>query len=167
VIIFAIGNQLKKIFVMQKINDSELITHVKAEENHAFSLLHKFYFPSISYHIRQNNGSKEDAEDIFQEAIIVLLQKIREADFVLTSSLKTYLFAISKNLWFKRLCDERFVNIEAEDLEIYLPKVEAEIFEIEAQMEKSKEQKVQTWLQKIIRFWGDKWRKRVSIIKFH
>lgn len=134
---------------MQTIPDNLFIEQIRSEEKASFELLYKFYFPSISYHIRQNGRSKEDAEDIFQEAIVVLLQKVRQTDFALTSSLKTYLFAIAKNLWLKRLRDEKFITVDNEDLEWALPEVEAEMFEIGAKLEKSDEQKVQTWLEKI------------------
>ena len=134
---------------MKIITDDLFIEQIRSEENTSFELLYKFYFPSIAYHIKQNAGSKEDAEDIFQEAIVVLLQKVRQDNFILTSSLKTYLFAIAKNLWLKRLRDEELVSLEDEDLVLVLPGAEAEIFEIETQLEKSDEQKVQTWLEKI------------------
>lgn len=127
---------------MQTISDNTLLDKLKTEESSSFELLYKFYFPSVASYIKQNLGNNEDAEDIFQEAIIVLLQKVRQSDFVLTSSLKTYLYAISRNLWLKRLRDNKIKFVEINDLDI-----ETEPFEIE--QEKSNDEKVNSWLTRI------------------
>jgi RNA polymerase sigma factor (sigma-70 family) len=125
---------------MQIISDNTLFDKLKAEDNSSFELLYKFYFPSVSSYIKQNLGSNQDAEDIFQEAIIVLLQKVRQADFVLTSSLKTYLYAIAKNLWLKRLRDNKMKIV---DNEIHLSNYIGEVETIAVQQEVSKEEKVE------------------------
>ena len=44
-----------------------------------------------------------DAADLFQEAMVVLFGKAQDKDFRLTCSIGTYLFAISKHLWYKKL----------------------------------------------------------------
>jgi RNA polymerase sigma factor (sigma-70 family) len=130
---------------MLPVPDNVLLDKLKNEDNASFEVLYKFYFPSIAAHITQNFGSTEDAEDIFQEAIIVLLQKIRQTDFVLASSLKTYLFAIAKNLWLKRLRDNKLIPVD--NFEKY--KEQSETFEFELQPESPKEEKVASWLAKI------------------
>ena len=133
---------------MQTIFDNTLLDQLKAEESSSFELLYKFYFPSIASYIIGNSGNKEDAEDIFQEAIIVVLQKVRQPDFVLTSSFKTYLYAVAKHLWLKRLRDNK-INIIDNGLSLTVYETETEAFELEA--EKSKEEKIDNWLQKITR----------------
>jgi RNA polymerase sigma factor (sigma-70 family) len=133
---------------MQNISDNTLLDKLKTEDSSSFELLYKFYFPSISSYIKQNLGNNEDAEDIFQEAIIVLLQKVRQPDFALTSSLKTYLYAVAKNIWLKRLRDNKIKIVDSE-LSMVVHRTETEIFEIES--EKSKEEKVENWLLKITR----------------
>ncbi|MBX5438956.1 MAG: sigma-70 family RNA polymerase sigma factor [Thermoflavifilum sp.] len=53
--------------------------------------------------VKKNNGLEEDAEDIFQETLIILLERAQSPDFTLTCSLKTYVYAVSRHLWLKRL----------------------------------------------------------------
>src|SRR5687768_4001830 len=107
---------------MRTIPDNTLLDKLKTEDSSSFKLLYKFYFPSVASFIKQNCGNNEDAEDIFQEAIIVLLQKVRQSDFVLTSSLKTYLYAVAKNLWLKRLRDNNLRIVDNElSLATYTP----------------------------------------------
>lgn len=133
---------------MQAISDNILLDKLKTEDSSSFELLYRFYFPSIASYIKQNLGNNEDAEDIFQEAIMVLLQKIRQSDFVLTSSLKTYLYAIAKNLWLKRLRDNKMRIV---DNELSLTTYETKTEFIELEPEISNEEKVENWLQKITR----------------
>lgn len=65
--------------------------------------LYKKIFPSVKFYILSNNGREEDAEDIFQDALVIVFRKLKEKQFTLTSSLGTFLFAISKNLWRQQL----------------------------------------------------------------
>lgn len=53
--------------------------------------------------ILNNNGSYDDARDIFQEAMIALYEKAQSDSFVLTSQIKTYVYSICRRLWLKRL----------------------------------------------------------------
>lgn len=53
--------------------------------------------------IINNNGTYDDARDIFQEAMITLYDKAKSDSFVLTSQIKTYLYSVCRRLWLKRL----------------------------------------------------------------
>lgn len=129
---------------MALISDKILLEQLHAENEYAFRLLYKFYFSSIKSHILRNTGNVQDAEDIFQEAIVVLLQHIRKPNFRLDVSLKTYLFAIAKNLWLKHLRQKKYKeSIRGQ------PIVEAESFAIEIAPEPTHEEKLMRWLLKI------------------
>ncbi len=95
--------------------DQDILLRIRKEENAAFQLLYKFYFPTIQKYILQNSGTIADAEDIFQESLITLIHKSRDPAFVLSASLKTYLFAIAKNLWLKKLRDKKEASHENMD----------------------------------------------------
>lgn len=53
--------------------------------------------------ICKNGGNHSDAEDIFQEAMVVLYEKAQNESFRLTCRIGTYLFAVSKHLWYKKI----------------------------------------------------------------
>ncbi len=82
---------------------SDIISDLKGENNQAFGELYKNYFGLVSRFITNNSGSSYDAEDIFQDTMIVLVDKLRQDNFQLEASVKTYIMAIAKNLWFKKL----------------------------------------------------------------
>lgn len=65
-------------------------------------------FNKIKFFVKRNSGNEADAEDLLQDGMIVLYAKIREKNFKLTASIDTYLFAICKNLWFKKLRDQNY-----------------------------------------------------------
>jgi len=132
---------------MQTIPDNTLLDKLRSEDNASFAVLYQYYFPAIATYIINNYGRSEDAEDIFQEAIIVLLHKVRQPDFQLTAALKTYLFSICRNLWLKRLRDNKLLPVA--DVEIY--HCENEVFLTEIHREKSKDEKVQSWITRITR----------------
>ena len=48
-------------------------------------------------------GTLEDAKDIFQDGLMIMLEKIDSKDFVITCKFKTFLYCICENLWKKVL----------------------------------------------------------------
>lgn len=65
--------------------------------------LYKNCFPKVKNHILLNKGTSQDAEDIFQEALIILFKNTKKSDFILSASSSTYVFAVCRNLWLKKL----------------------------------------------------------------
>ena len=65
--------------------------------------IYKENYHIINGWLIKNGGSSTDAADLFQEAMVVLFGKAQDAEFRLTCSIGTYLFAISKHLWYKKL----------------------------------------------------------------
>lgn len=130
---------------MKTISDSILIDRLKIQENGSIEILYKLYFPAISAFIKQNSGNIEDSQDVFQETILILLQKVRQPGFELTSSLKTYLFSISRNLWLKRLRDNKSISMG--DFERFQLQCEQEDLELKSGM--TREEKVGHWITRI------------------
>jgi RNA polymerase sigma factor (sigma-70 family) len=79
-----------------------ILAELKTEGNGTYKEMYASYFNDVKRFITARNGSAQDAEDIFQDTMIVLIEKLRKDDFLLTASLKTYVVAIAKYLWFKK-----------------------------------------------------------------
>src|SRR5689334_6071499 len=58
-----------------------------------------------------NNGTSEDAKDIFQEAMIVLYEKVQTGTFELNCQIKTFVYSVSRRLWLKRLMHQNRYTI--------------------------------------------------------
>ncbi|HCY89206.1 MAG TPA: sigma-70 family RNA polymerase sigma factor [Chitinophagaceae bacterium] len=57
------------------------------------------WFKEINALLIMKGASPDDAADIFQEAVIVLVDKVKSGEYRGDSSLKTFLAGIAKNLW--------------------------------------------------------------------
>lgn len=78
--------------------DQNIIRELKKGNSKVFENLYR-HFPIIRNHILKNNGTEEDAKDIFQNTLIVFYKKAISPQFELTSKISTYLFSVAKNLW--------------------------------------------------------------------
>ena len=91
--------------VVPEYSDDELLRLLgsgKAIDNPVKHLYEKYFYVLSSY-IEQNQGSREDAEDIFQEVVLTFIDLVRKNKFRGESSVKTFLFAVSRNIWLNEL----------------------------------------------------------------
>ena len=91
---------------MHEFNDDDILGMLRASlkhRNEALNILYDNLYPGIARFILKNSGNVLDAKDLFQESLIVFYEKAITPDFVLTGSIKNYLHAVCRNLWFKRL----------------------------------------------------------------
>ncbi len=73
-------------------------------------LIYSQHYNLIQSLVVNNNGTADDAKDIFQESMMVLFEKARSGSFELNCQIRTYLFSVAKRLWLKRLSrDSRYI----------------------------------------------------------
>ncbi len=87
-------------------NDHKILGLLKgnAEDcNKGLRYIYREYFNLIRNLVLQNNGSEDDAHDIFQESVIVFYEKVRAGNFIQTASIKTYIYAVCRNKWIDQL----------------------------------------------------------------
>lgn len=65
--------------------------------------LYKAHFPTVSAYVQRNNGSRTDAEDVFQEAMAVLWLKVKDGTLQDASDPGAFLFRVAKNKWLDHL----------------------------------------------------------------
>lgn len=83
--------------------DSEIIQGILQQRNDVIQYLYAKNYGIATSHIERNNGNVNDAEDIFQDAVMVLFSKIRNNELTLTGSIHTYLIGIVKFMWLRSL----------------------------------------------------------------
>ncbi len=83
--------------------DQELLEAIASSDRQATERVYKQHHRVVTRWIVQQGGEQQDAEDVYQEAMVVLYEKAQTPEFRLTCKIGTYLFAISKYLWYKRL----------------------------------------------------------------
>jgi RNA polymerase sigma factor (sigma-70 family) len=98
------------------LKDTEVIELIKKGDESAIEYLYKKNYKMMINLILKNNGTEEEAKDIYQEALIVFWQKVTSGNLVMTSKISTYLYSICLNLWRKEL--ERKNKHSNEDADI-------------------------------------------------
>jgi RNA polymerase sigma factor (sigma-70 family) len=83
--------------------DNEFLEGLKNNNDLVLESLYKKHFPSVLKHILANSGTEEEAQDIYQESIIVLYNNVQKKEFELNCALQTYIYSIAKRLWLKQL----------------------------------------------------------------
>ena len=83
--------------------DNEIIAHLRHNKYPAAVKGLYNILPMVKKYIGANSGTTDDAEDIFQDALVILCKKVQAPGFVLTAPIKTYLMAIVKNCWLQQL----------------------------------------------------------------
>jgi RNA polymerase sigma factor (sigma-70 family) len=102
---------------MKMYSDQEILTGLKNRKRDVVLFITNEYLPMITHMINRMGGSNQDSEDIFQEALMSIINKIDNNKLILTSSFSTYLYAVCKNL---RLCQIYQIKRENEYMYVYL-----------------------------------------------
>jgi RNA polymerase sigma factor (sigma-70 family) len=98
-----------------------LLAGLAKNDREAVETIYSRNYGMIQSMIINNNGSSEDARDIFQEAMIVLYEKSRLAEFELQCQIKTYLYSICRRLWLKRLSQVQRFTPQLKGMEETVP----------------------------------------------
>ena len=80
-----------------------ILKGLKSNDSEVLNFIYRKYFPEIRFFVIKNSGSDEDAQDVFQEAIIIIYKKLRDGVLDLTCSFKTYLYSVCRIVWLKQL----------------------------------------------------------------
>ena len=103
-------------------NDKQILELFQnGQREKAFSKLYDLY-PKIEALIVSKGGKKQDAHDVFQEALIILNRNLEKSDFNLTSSFYTYLYSVSRFIWKdiqKKFSKEELKNFDSDEIEYF------------------------------------------------
>lgn len=104
-----------------EINESVLLEGLARNDRNTVELLYKQNYGMVQAYILNNNGTTDDARDIFQEAMIVLYEKAREGSLELNCQVKTYIYSVSRRLWLKKLQQLQRFGAPVESIEEVIP----------------------------------------------
>lgn len=91
---------------MKEYSDKEIIECLRNRQSYVVHYLSDRYMPMIRLIVYPNGGTNEDAHDIFQDGLIIMLEKLDNKEFALTCKFKTFLYCVCEHLW-KRVLDKR------------------------------------------------------------
>lgn len=99
--------------------DELIISEIRNKNEVALRELYKTHYPMIVNLVCSNSGSEQEAKDIYQEAVIAFYDKIQQQHFKLTCKIKTYLYAVCRRLWLKRLAEKKRFPHSLDEIETF------------------------------------------------
>ncbi len=87
---------------MQYTSDFALLLDLKKGKEKAFRFCYSEYFTMVKSWLMKNGSGAEDADDLFQESLLVLFDKVKKDDFELNSKLSTYLLSVAKYMMYNK-----------------------------------------------------------------
>jgi RNA polymerase sigma factor (sigma-70 family) len=89
----------------EKYTDTELIAAIgeKNNLNKAILFLYQQYSETTYSFITQYGGSRQDAEDVFQEAVVSFIEIVKKGKYRMEASIKTFLVSVARNIWMNEL----------------------------------------------------------------
>lgn len=83
--------------------DSRYTQALLDNDNRVIAEIYTLFSARIARFVRTNNGTDDDARDIFQEALIAITRQARRPDFVLTCPFEAYLYCVCRGKWLNEL----------------------------------------------------------------
>lgn len=96
--------------------EKQLLVGLAGNDKKAIESIYRENYTVIQGFVLNNNGSVDDARDIFQEAMIVLYEKALSGTFELHCQIKTYMYSVCRRLWLKRLQHDQKFTTKVENL---------------------------------------------------
>ncbi len=88
-----------------RFSDTELLEAINEKDllEQAILQLYQDHLEATKAFIMTKGGTKQDADDIFQETIVSFIDCVQKNKFRQESGIRTFLISISKNLWYNEI----------------------------------------------------------------
>ncbi len=87
------------------LSDTDLVSNLRSglRLDETIKAIYRSYFDSLSWYIMNNSGSRQDAEDVFQEVVVNFIDLVQKDKFRGESTVKTFLFSLNRHTWLNEL----------------------------------------------------------------
>jgi RNA polymerase sigma factor (sigma-70 family) len=91
--------------LIKKLGDEELLAAIRHASglDKAIKSIYRDHFESMAWIVKNNSGSQQDAEDIFQEVLVSFIGLVQKDKFRGESTVKTFLFSMTRHTWLNEL----------------------------------------------------------------
>jgi len=118
-----------------KYNVEEILEGIRRNDAVILQFVYKSFYPYVKFFILSNSGNEYDAQDMFQEAIIIIYKKLTEGELLIKCTFKTYLYSVCRLLWLKQLEKKKNKSEHVIEQENHI-ELSDEIYELSEQNEK-------------------------------
>jgi RNA polymerase sigma factor (sigma-70 family) len=91
--------------VIRNFPDSELVANIRSGQRmeDTIKAIYRGYFEGLCWYVMNNSGSRQDAEDIFQEVLVSFIELVQQDKFRGESTVKTFLYSLNRYTWLNEL----------------------------------------------------------------
>ena len=98
-----------------KMDEKEIFERIQKGDEKALEIIYAKYYRMMTKLVITNSGTEDEAQDVYQDALVVFWQKATSGNLVLTAKISTYIYSICKNLWRKELDRKKRLSNEEKD----------------------------------------------------
>ncbi len=103
---------------MEKYTDAQIMEGILHSDRRVMEYIYRRYYEKVESYFVGRGANPEHIKDVFQEAMIVICQKVKDRGLILTCAFSTYLFAVCKNIWMHDLRKYRYQLVEDSTLDV-------------------------------------------------
>ena len=108
---------------MKKYSDKAILTGIRDRKDSILEYLYRDYYPQVLRIIVKNGGDKQDARDLFQEALIVIFNRLKKNELIIESSFHSYFISLCKFIWFQQVNQKGNFEIAYQEEKVRQPSV--------------------------------------------
>lgn len=84
-------------------NDINYLEGLRTGDEDIIKAIYISMFPKVRHFVLKNEGTQQDTEEVFHNALYQLSIRLKVSDIEIKSSFEAYFFTVCKNLWRKEL----------------------------------------------------------------
>ena len=88
-------------------DDARILDGIRRGDDESLVTLYRLCEGPVHRYVMSNTGTRDDADDMLQEALVILWERVRDGRFEHTARLSTFVVGTVKNLWLRRLARAR------------------------------------------------------------
>jgi RNA polymerase sigma factor (sigma-70 family) len=88
-------------------DDARVLDQIRRGDEEALVRLYEICGKQVTAFVTRNSGTHDDAEDLLQEALVVLWERVRANRYEQAARISTFVFATVRNMWMRRLARTR------------------------------------------------------------
>lgn len=85
------------------LKEHQLLEGLARNDRRITEQVYRDNYRQVQSWVQGKGGTADDGADVFQEAMTILYQKAQQEEFRLSCKIGTYLVAVSKYIWYKKL----------------------------------------------------------------
>lgn len=113
---------------MLQYTSEEILKGILENNRIVVQYIYDRYFLRINKFIEELGGSKNDAQDVFQDGIVAIYEQLASGEAKHIKSFGAYFQTICKFTWIKIMRDGKFGEYKTVDMEEYIPELEYQKF---------------------------------------